>query len=46
MHFFRAREAADDWVNGREDVVALDLEEAFELAQTHWVDRSRKTKSG
>jgi hypothetical protein len=40
MHFFRAREAADEWVKGREAVVALSLEEAFELAQVHWVERS------
>ena len=44
MHFFRAREAADDWVKQRYDVVALSLDEAFELAQTHWVDRARKAR--
>jgi len=42
MHFFRAREAADDWVGQREGVVALSLDEAFELAQVHWVERARR----
>lgn len=42
MHFFRAREAADDWVEQREGVVALSLDEAFELAQVHWVERARR----
>jgi hypothetical protein len=42
MHFFRAREAADEWVKEREGVVALSLAEAFELAQVHWVDRSKR----
>ena len=40
MHFFRAREAADEWVKGREAVVALSLDDAFELAQVHWLDRA------
>ena len=39
MHFFRAREAAEDWVSGREAVVALSLADAFELAQVQWVER-------
>ena len=42
MHFFRAREAADEWVSRREAVVALSLNDAFELAQVHWVERSRR----
>jgi len=37
MHFFRAREAADAWVSGRNAVSALSLAEAFELAQAQWV---------
>ena len=41
MHFFRAREAAAKWVKGRESIVALSLEDAFELAQEHWVKRLR-----
>ena len=41
MHFFRAREAADEWVAGREAVAALSLEDAFELARAHWVERAR-----
>ncbi len=42
MHFFRAREAAEKWVAGREAVVAMSLEDAFELAQKHWVERARR----
>ena len=42
MHFFRAREAADEWVKGREAVVSLSLNDAFELAQLHWVARSKR----
>jgi hypothetical protein len=42
MHFFRAREAADEWVKEREAVVAVSLEDAFELAQVHWVARARR----
>jgi len=42
MHFFRAREAADEWLKGREAVVALSLAEAFELAQAHWVEPSKR----
>ena len=44
MHFFRAREAAEEWVEGREAVVALSLDEAFELAQVLWVDRSKRAE--
>ena len=40
MHFFRAREAAEEWVSGREAVVALSLDDAFELARVNWVERS------
>jgi hypothetical protein len=42
MHFFRAREAADDWVRTRDAVVSLSLEDAFELAKVHWLDRSKR----
>ena len=42
MHFFHARGAADKWVAGREAVVALSLDDAFELAQLHWVARHRR----
>ena len=44
MHFFRAREAADEWVKGREAVVALSLEDAFELAQVHWLERAKRAR--
>ena len=42
MHFFRAREAAAGWVKVREAVVALSLDDAFELAQVNWVERARR----
>ena len=42
MHFFRAREVADEWVKERQAVVALSLDDAFELAHAHWVERSRR----
>ena len=42
MHFFRTREAADEWVEERESVIALSAADAFELAQEHWVDRARR----
>ncbi len=45
MHFFRAREAAEEWVSGREAVVPLSLADAFELAQVHWVERWRRAES-
>ncbi len=45
MHFFRAREAAEEWVSGREAVVALSLEDAFELAQMIWVEPSKRAES-
>ncbi len=45
MHFFRAREAADEWVAGRESVVALSLDDAFELARIHWVERSVRSQA-
>ncbi len=41
MHFFRAREAAEEWAEGRSCVAILSIREADELAQTHWVERRR-----
>ncbi len=41
MHFFRAREAAEDWAEGRTGVAILSIREADELAQAHWVERTR-----
>ena len=42
MHFFRAREAADDWLRGRDAVVVLSVEDAFDLAHEHWVARAER----
>ncbi len=41
MHFFRAREAAEEWAEGRSGVAILSIREADELAQAHWVERTR-----
>ena len=41
MHFFRAREAAEEWALGRAGVTLLSVTEADELAQDHWVERMR-----
>jgi hypothetical protein len=41
MHFFRAREAAEEWAEGRSGVTILSIREADELAQAHWVERRR-----
>ncbi len=41
MHFFRAREAAEAWAEGRSGIAILSIAEADELAQTHWVERTR-----
>ena len=41
MHFFRAREAGEKWAAGRSGVAILNLSDADELAQEHWVERTR-----
>jgi hypothetical protein len=41
MHFFRSREDAATWLQGREGVTILSISEADELAQWHWVERQR-----
>ncbi len=41
MHFFRARVAADEWAEGRSGLAILSILEADELAQSHWVERTR-----
>ncbi len=41
MHFFRARKAAEEWAEGRSGVAILSIPEADELAQAHWVERTR-----
>ena len=42
MHFFRTREVADEWTGERTGVVALSLDEAWQLARVHWVERARR----
>jgi hypothetical protein len=44
MHFFCAGEAAGESVAGREGVVVVSLEDAFELAQEHRVERARRAE--
>ncbi len=41
MHFFRAREAAEEWAEGHSGVDVLSIREADEFAQAHWVERTR-----
>lgn len=41
MHFFRAREAAEEWAEGHSGVDFLSIREADELAQAHWVECTR-----
>ncbi len=41
MHFFRSREDAESWVDGRGALAILSIEEGCELAQEHWVRRVR-----
>jgi hypothetical protein len=42
MHFFRSREDAESWLIGREGVAILSVAEGSELAQVHWVERTRR----
>jgi len=42
MYFFHAREAAEEWIGEREGVMALSLDDAFELARYHWVEPARR----
>jgi hypothetical protein len=45
MHFFATRAAAEAWVKDHPGVAILSLEEAFELARVHWIDRTRRAFS-
>ncbi len=45
MHFFRAREAAESWAEGRTGVAVLTVEEGYELARAHWIERRRAAES-
>jgi hypothetical protein len=38
MHFFRSREDAAIWKQGRGNVTILSISEGDELAQRHWVE--------
>ena len=40
MHFFRSREDAASWAEGRDALAILSIEEGSELAQYHWVRRA------
>jgi len=46
MHFFRAREAAERWASGRNGIALLTIDQGSELAQKHWVERSRARSAG
>lgn len=41
MHFFRSREDAEGWATGREAIAILSIEAGDELAQDHWVERTK-----
>ena len=45
MHFFRAREAADEWKRGRKGVAILTLEEGYQLALARWIDPKRAAEA-
>ena len=45
MHFFRAREAAESWAEGRTGVAVLTVEEGYELARAHWIERRQGAES-
>ncbi len=46
MHFFRSREDADQWAEGRAGIVILTIAEGDALAQHHWVGRQQAGSSG
>ena len=41
MHFFRAREAADGWCEGRTGIAVLTVDEGFALARACWIEPKR-----
>ena len=45
MHFFRFREDANRWIEGRQGITILSMPEANELAQWHRVERPRRAES-
>ncbi len=42
MHFFRSREDAESWAIDRDGIAILSVAEGSELAQAHWVERTRR----
>jgi alkylmercury lyase len=42
MHFFATRPAAETWAKDHPGVAILSIEESFELARVHWIDRKRR----
>ena len=46
MYFFRSREDADVWAEGRGGVAIFSIAEGDELAQQHWVERLRRARDG
>ena len=45
MHFFRTREVAEHWAEGRSGHVVLTIEEGYELARAHWIERRRRAEA-
>ena len=46
MFFFASRDAAEIWLKDRPGVAVLTVNEAYELARVHWVDRKEKAFQG
>ncbi|MCI0398070.1 MAG: hypothetical protein L0332_08705 [Chloroflexi bacterium] len=42
MYFFRSRAAAEDWISDYPGVVIFTVEEAWQLAKVHWIDRRQQ----
>ncbi len=45
MHFFATRAAAETWAKDHPGIAILSIEESFELARVHWIDRKRRAFS-
>jgi hypothetical protein len=42
MYFFSTRTAAEQWIKDYPGVVILTVEDAWQLAKAHWIDRRRQ----
>ena len=46
MYFFGSRDAAKTWLKDRPGIAILTVEEAYQLARVHWVDRKERAFRG